>query len=134
MTEAEARAEIEAMTEAAMAPTLSPADIDLLVRKAKRADSNHRVPSDPAWVPTWNVAYAIALGWRMRRQRITGRINYTVSGMTVNRAQFYDRCRELEKEWRTRGAEEVVLQGAYRQPVISTQTNGVLLEGTKELF
>lgn len=111
-TEAEVRAEIALFTEASNAPVLTEADLDVLVRKAKREDYLARHPGHSEWVPTWNIAHAIALGWQIKSSRLAGITSFSLRGQNFpSREKFYDHCMEQMKIWKHRAIESVQLSG-----------------------
>jgi len=136
MTEAEARADIALFTEASNAPVLTEADLDVLVRKAKRMDYLHRQPSHSEWVPTWNIAHAIALGWQVKSGRLAGVTSFSLRGQSfTSREKFYDHCMEQMKIWKSRASESIQVKGSYRRfwpypgqsgTLWGDQTNGYL--------
>jgi hypothetical protein len=100
MTEAEARADIELLTEAATDPVLSTGQVDYLVRMAKRADAGGRAPSDDDWEETWDIAYAVCRGWELKAGNAVSRFDFSSVNEKFDRSQVQKHCREQAKEWR----------------------------------
>lgn len=133
MTEREALEEIRICTEAGTCPTLSGDELRLLLRKAKRADSRNRPPSDAAWEPTWNLPYAIAMGWRLKAGKVAGAYDMSSGPTRMSRSQFRAHCLSQAKEWSKRASEAVTLPGTWRRATILGETNGILEEDLEDL-
>ncbi len=104
MTEAEVWDNLTLFTEAASVPVLSDADIDTLVGQAKRADSSGRAPTDVAWVPTWNVAFAVALGWQIKLGRLVSAYDFASADQRLQRSQMFKHCQEMVTFWKEQGS------------------------------
>jgi len=133
MTEAEARAEIEILTEAAAAPTLSEDELRLLVRKAQRADSSQRAPSDDLWEPTWNIPFAVALGWKLKAGKLVGAYDTEAGPQKFKRSQFRQHCLDQAKQWQKQAAECALLPGGWTRRTVRGETNGLLPEDVEYL-
>lgn len=72
MDETAARARLTRMVAAAKEPKLDDSALDDLVALAQRADAAGVAPSDPAWVPTWDLNAAAAEGWRWKAAKAVG--------------------------------------------------------------
>lgn len=92
MTEAEALARLENMTQSDVEPSLSAPEVADLLDQAKRADSEDRAISDAEWVPTWDLNAAAAEGWRWKAGKVAGRFSVTLDGASLQRAQIYAHC------------------------------------------
>lgn len=128
MDEATVRADIELFTDAANEPILSTTDIDVLVRKAKRADYMNRPPSDANWYATWNIPYAVAYGWRLKSTRLVGLIKFTSGGTTYSREQFFEHCRQMQKDWMSRSIESIQMVGAWRRKLLNPSADPGITE------
>lgn len=83
-------------------PILTDAEITQLLNFSKRADSYGRIITDPNWIPTYDLASAIADGWRMKAAKIAGNFEFTDSNLTLKRNQIYDNCLKQANEWSKR--------------------------------
>lgn len=128
MTEDEARADIGLLTRSTSAPTLDGEELEYLLRRAKRADSSGRAPSDAAWEPTFNIAFAVGLGWELKAGKLVDAYDFKSKDRSFNRSQMRKHCLDQMKLWKSRATESVMLPGAWRKRVIQTQTNGYLDE------
>jgi hypothetical protein len=115
MSEAEARTEIQLLTNHTEDPALTTAQVDHLVRKAKRADSAGRSIKDAAWAPTFDIAYAVALGWEMKAQNAAGRYGFSDAGQRFEREQVVKHCRAQAQYWRGKCSGSVALPGGVSQ-------------------
>ena len=92
MTEAEARAEISVLCDAGTEPVLASADLDLLLRKAKRVDKYGVWPTETGWTQTYDVNYGAATGWLLKAGRLANRYLFMSGGKMFSRQQYYDHC------------------------------------------
>lgn len=117
MTEAEAREEIEILTAWESEPALSVDQVDTLVRKARRADVAGRAPTDEDWEPTWNLAYAIALGWQLKAGIAAGYFDRATFTRQMKESGIHKQCLAMAKEWKKKAATSVPVYprraGAY---------------------
>lgn len=113
MDEDDVAAEVALLTDAAADPALSEDDLELLVRKARRADGAGRAPSDSAWEGAWDVAAAVALGWELKAGRAAGRFEFASGEQRFLRQQVRAHCLEQARQWRRRVQATVSLRGAY---------------------
>lgn len=102
MTEAEARARLEAMVAASSEPTLSDAEVDDLVDLAKRADSEGRAPSDVAWVPTWDLNSAASEGWQRKAGKVVANFRFSSDGQSFDRHQVFEMCERRAADYAMR--------------------------------
>lgn len=132
MTAADAEDEIRLFTEAGTAPLLTDGDIAVLMRKAKRYDINNRPPSDPAWIPAWDLAYAIAMGWQLKASRCVNYTDFSAGQQKISRSQRYKQCVEMMKYWKKFVGYSHNSQGPWRRRTImpgtvpGVQSNGIL--------
>lgn len=103
MTEAEARARLEAMVAWNVAPTLTVAEVDDLLDQARRADADGLAPADSGWTPTWHFASAAAAGWRLKAGKVSGEFSFTSDGQTHNRNEVFEMCMAMADRY-ARGA------------------------------
>jgi hypothetical protein len=101
MTEVEARAQVAQMTDAAGEPPLSAADLDSLIRQARRVDSMGRLPSDPDWEPTYSLPYAAAKGWELKAGRLANKFMFMSGGKMFSRNQMFRHCQDMARTFRS---------------------------------
>lgn len=123
MTEAEARARLERMTQSSVEPALVEAELLDLVEMAKRADSEGRAITDDDWVESWDLNAAAAEGWRWKAGKVADRFNATVDGAALQRAQIYAHCLAMADRY----ARRIV-------GVLGVTTSHVPLEETSNLL
>jgi hypothetical protein len=90
MTEAEARARIEDETQWATAPALSVAEVDRLLARARVTDENGVEPDDDGYIATYtlpSVAYAVAMGFRMKAAKVAGQYDLRAGDVDLKRSQ-----------------------------------------------
>lgn len=109
LSEAEARARLEAETQASSEPTLLAADIDALLEYAKRADTEGLAPSDTGWTETWDLSAAAAEGWRRKAGKVAGRFNVTADGAVLSRAQIFAHCLMMAEQYGKKSAGSISL-------------------------
>lgn len=94
----QARTRLERML--AGEPVLSTVEIDDLLEDAKRADSGGRIPTDPAWVPTWDLEYSAAKGWEWKANKVSGDFRASFDGQSFDLQQVYDHCMKQAAHYR----------------------------------
>lgn len=105
MTEAEAQAKLERITDSDVEPTLTADDLADLLDHAARVDASGLYRSDAAWTPTWDLNAGAAEGWRRKAGRAAGRFSFGEDGQRFERAQVYAHClRQAEQYARTEQA------------------------------
>lgn len=102
MTETEARDLIEAMTAWDSVPTLTEDQVDLLVVRARRSDSDGLVPSDTGWAGTYDLNAAAAEGWRWKAGKVAGDFTFASDGQSFNRADMVKACMDMAATYRNR--------------------------------
>lgn len=100
MTENEARARLERFVAPQVEPVLSGDDINDLLAAARRPDRVGRVPSDEAWLPTWDLDAAASAGWELKAGRAAGDFNVVIDGHAFSRKQVHDQCLAMAKLYR----------------------------------
>lgn len=108
MTEAEARGRLERLVAPDAEPQLDVADVDELVERAKRPDSAGLSPTDPAWVPTWDLDAAAAIGWEVKAGRAASMFTFSEDGQSFRRNEIHESCKAMARMYR-RGAGSVAL-------------------------
>lgn len=83
-------------------PVLSDAQITDLLLQAQRPDVNGRPPSDPAWTPTWDLAYASAEGWALKAAAAAAMYDVSADGANFRKSSVADACLKQEAYWRAR--------------------------------
>jgi hypothetical protein len=88
----EAEQQIRRLTSADQDPALSDDEITALVESAKRTDAAGLLPTDPAWVPTWDLDPAVAHGWRTKAAASAAMFDVNLQGLQFSRSQLYKQC------------------------------------------
>ena len=99
MREAEARLRLQTMTAHDQDPTLTSAEIDLLLADAKRADSVGRAPTDVSWAPTYDLNAAAAEGWRWKAGKAAHRFDASTDGQSMHRSQIAAACERMARHY-----------------------------------
>jgi hypothetical protein len=133
VTESEAYTDIRTLTNAEQYPRLSADQLDVLLRRAKRADAYERVPSDSSWIPTWDIAYAVALGWEQKAANAAAGDANHLPAYDIRagdeqhaRSQIVAHCQEQAKKWRGRSLSS--LQLIATDPNATIVNNPLLFE------
>ena len=124
MTVDEAFQQIAILTQAETEPVLTLPELKILLVRAKRVDSSRRVPTDPLWVPTWNIGAAVALGWEMKAMKVATGYDFQSADQKFSRSQMYAQLMRVAQEWRKRGGESVRLKGDLAQSILFPSVNG----------
>lgn len=66
------------------------------------------------WVPTFNLAYAIALGWRLKAAKVATAYDFASNDQKLTRSQMFKHCMEQHEHWKKAANESLELQGAAR--------------------
>src|SRR5438128_2144665 len=68
------------------------------------------------WTPTWNLAYGIAFGWKLKMGRVACAVDISAAGQSIKRSQMQDQLKEMRKEWAMRASswDQVLLKGSLR--------------------
>lgn len=102
MDVSEAQELIESMTAWNSAPTLSEDQIDLLVQRARRPDSDGLTPAESGWTGTYDLNAAAAEGWRWKAAKVAGEFTFASDGQSFNRSEMAKACLEMSKMYRDR--------------------------------
>lgn len=98
-TEAAATAALAIQVQAGSQPCLDAAEVAHLVRAARRPDRDGRSPADPAWVPTWDLAWATWKGWLLKASKAALMVDVsTPGGLSVSKSQVREACLAMAKE------------------------------------
>jgi hypothetical protein len=94
VTEAEATAWVATETQATSEPCLDAVEIAHLVRGARRTDADGRKPSDAAWTPTYDLAWAAWKGWTLKAGKAVLMVDVSTGqgGMSVSKSQVRQAC------------------------------------------
>lgn len=112
MTADEARARLERMVAPDMDPALATDDVDDLMVIAQIPDSCDRPPSDPDWIPTWDLDAAAAAGWEIKAGRAAGGFDFGEDGQRFNRSQIHTGCMAMVAVYRRGKSSTRVSSGA----------------------
>lgn len=97
-----ATARLKRITAATVVPVLDDPTVTDLLLQAQRPDANGRPPSDPAWTPTWDLAYAAAEGWAAKAAAAAAMYDVSADGATFRKSSVADACLKQESYWRAR--------------------------------
>ena len=97
MTEAEAEAQLARMIDAETDPVLTDEDMEDLLIKAARPDTNGLTREDASWVPTWDLDSAAADGWLRKASKAVSRFSFAEDGQRFERAQIYAHCIRMQE-------------------------------------
>jgi hypothetical protein len=97
MTEEEASAKIERMTDSDSDPVLTTDDVTDLVDAAARADASGLYRGESGWTPTWDLNAAAAEGWARKASKAANKFNFSEDGQRFDRAQIYAHCAAQQK-------------------------------------
>lgn len=77
------------------------------------------------WVPTYNLAYAVALGWELKLGKVAGLYDFESDDQAYKRSQVYRHCQAMVKEWKGKTAGTICVQSSTReyQHVAGTLSN-----------
>lgn len=120
VTEAEATAWVATECQATTEPCLDAVEVAHLVRGARRPDSTGLVPSDAAWTPTYDLAWAAWKGWTLKAGKAVLMVDVSTGqgGMSVSKSQVRQACQDMANQY-ARG----VLQAA---PISTGASSGGL--------
>ena len=97
-----ARAQLTFMLAASTDPQISPAGLDLLLTQAQRQDKYGRYPTDPNWLPTWDLHSAACEGWRWKAAQLASQVNVSSDGTSVSRGSAFQHAEKMIAEHRRR--------------------------------
>jgi len=66
------------------------------------------------WVPTWNLPYGIATGWRVKAANVAGAYDLASDEQKLSRGQIIKNCLTMAAEWMKRSNESLELLGSGR--------------------
>ena len=118
MTTAEARARLERNVAHDMEPPLSSADITDLLAQARRPDPAGLLPSDPGWVPTWDLNAASRAAWEVKAGRAASGFRFSADGESFSPDQVHAHCLNMAKLYR-RGAGSVRISTSFVEDLVS---------------
>lgn len=114
MTVQQARDFIEMFTLASTEPVLTDDEVDQLLSLAKRQDFNHFDPTNSLWTPTFNLAFAVRMGWRQKLAKLAMGYDIDSSTQSLHRSQMFKQCQEMVKEWGRMPGDSIQLIGSLR--------------------
>ena len=97
-----ARAQLTFMLAANTDPVVSPAGLDLLLAQAARQDKYGRYPTDPTWIPTYDLHAAACEGWRWKAAQLASAVNVSSDGTSVSRGSAFMHAEKMIAEHRRR--------------------------------
>lgn len=92
MTENEAQAQLERMTDSDTDPALTADDIADLLNVAAREDAAGLTRASGSWTPTWDLNAGAAEGWARKAGKAASRFSFAEDGQRFERAQLYQHC------------------------------------------
>lgn len=100
MTEAEAQAWVTLECQATTEPCLTAEEVAHLTRQSRRADATGHAPTDPAWVPTWDLNWAAWRGWRMKAGKAVLMVDVAQEGgASVSKSAVHDHCLAMANDF-----------------------------------
>ena len=100
MTSDEALSRLKAMTAWDTEPSLSSGELASLLLMCRLADSAGLPPTDPAWVPTYDLNRGAAEGWRWKAGKASSGVQVSISGdIAVSQQQVYEHCMAQSKAY-----------------------------------
>lgn len=99
MNDASALYRLKQMVAADDRPTLSQGEVRDLLEMAKLADSEDRAPTDPEWVPSYNLNLAAAEGWRQKAGKVAAKFRVQGGGQTLARDQVHRHCLRMAEQY-----------------------------------
>lgn len=107
LTNPDARSRIEMLTQWDMEPTLTSAEIDMLLADSAVIDADGRYINDDDWVPTFQIGRAVSRGWMLKASKIVGNYQFSDSGQTFSRQQIHEHCMAMVKEYQRLSSQSV---------------------------
>lgn len=83
-------------------PVLSQAVLDTILDDARVIDPNGRRPTDPAYVPTWNLAYAARRGWEAKAALVAGDFTFSADGASYSKGDVLANIERMISLWRAK--------------------------------
>lgn len=111
MTEAEAQARLERMTDAASEPVLTADDIEDCLAMSKLVDSSGLAPFDENWTPTFDLNRGAVEGWRRKAGKLAMRFDFSTDGQSFSRSQAVAHCERMAEQYRRRIVSSVPVVG-----------------------
>lgn len=108
-SEYDVRTRLIFFTQARATPVLEEDEIEMLMQRSKRWDQNRNAPSDPAWIPTWNVNKNIAMGWELKAMKVITAVDIESGKQKIARSQMYKHFLEMSNLWKRRSCETIEL-------------------------
>ncbi len=87
------------------------------------------------WRPTWNLAYGISQGWKMKMSKLVAAYDIKVGGQSLSRSQMFEMCKEMQRQWSRRASmwDQVFLMGSLRDrrlfQNITNQNDELFIDG-----
>lgn len=120
MTEEDARAQLVQLVAQSMEPVLADEVLDSILLRARRPDGACRVPSDPAWTPTFDLNAAAAEGWETKAALTAGDYDFAASGQRFDRSQVHAQCLKMAELYSRGGGSVLVRAGALEDFAAAT--------------
>lgn len=111
MLEATAILRIRTITAYQTDPTLTDAEITLLVDTYKVNDFSGLVPTDPDWEGTWDFNGAAHEGWLWKAAKVSEGYDFSSDVNSFSRDQLYQHCVDMAERWHKNKAGTLELGG-----------------------
>ena len=88
------------------------------------------------WTPTWNLAYGIAQGWKMKMGKAVGAYDIQAGQQILKRSQFFANLKDMQKQWARRAStwDQIALRGSLRDrrlfQNITNQNDELFVDGS----
>lgn len=79
------------------APELTDGEIDELLAQSSLSDTEGLAPSDPGWIPTYDLNSAAAAGWLIKAGRASELIEADPPGSGIFTSKVFDNCRAMAR-------------------------------------
>lgn len=85
-------------------PEVSQAQVEQIVHRCARRDSDGFLPDEPEWTETFDVYAATATVFELKAARVAARFDFSTDGQALNRSQMVAQLNAQAKMWRARTA------------------------------
>ncbi len=109
--------ELSLLCKATVWPTLSGDDLNYILTQATRADLYGRAPSDPNWVPTYNVPFGAMRGWELKAGYVATAYDTGDGQVKFNRSQALKGCEQMVKMFQRRCTATITTIAPQRSPI-----------------
>jgi hypothetical protein len=100
MDSAELEHWIRAFAAADNEPVLNDADIQLIIRGARRQDVEGELVDSASWAETYDKEWAISRAWELKAGKAAGLYTYMQGGNQLMRSDMIRHCQQQSDRWR----------------------------------